>query len=508
MRKKSASGITSIGELMEHSFWSKWFYIIIAGILFCSLLLRLVFISSAGGVFFDSGVYLANGKFIFSGGESGFYEEIRPPVTSVIAGFLWWIGIDVPFGFFILLTVLSLLSIFLMSVVARFLYNSVIGIITALIFASTTTFFSLNYVMLSEGIALFFFMLSLYLLLKEYHFLAGISIAFAFFTKFYYGIFFVIFLALLIAYYFWWEESLKNWPYIVLFTSGIMLMVVPFLFLNAVLYANPLHSLQKANYVSDNAVYCPIIDSQPWYFYGIVFLQDSFLLLLALGGLLIACFGMYRLVYTHFTKKHNKKDIVLKKYVSLISLTILAGIPLMYLTLLSCKTHRYGLLVLPLLILLVGGTLYFFKKNSSVLFFFVSISAIFFIMNPLINHVPQGYQLPFAASYYEYASLIPQTETIVTNNAFLSFYTDASLIPAYYPLYNSQRIAELIEMVESQNYRYFFIDTCQGDLFCHPLDATCSLKTEQFIGSLANYYELTYIEDEHCWYGFFELIRE
>lgn len=45
-------------------------------------------------LWWDSHVYIAQGKYLFSGGEIGFWEVFRPPLWSILLGFIWTMGVQ------------------------------------------------------------------------------------------------------------------------------------------------------------------------------------------------------------------------------------------------------------------------------------------------------------------------------------------------------------------------------------------------------------------------------
>ena len=59
-----------------------------------SLFARLAFFFSYHELWWDSAVYIGMGKFIFSGGQLGLWEHLRPLMWPSFIGFLWKLGFN------------------------------------------------------------------------------------------------------------------------------------------------------------------------------------------------------------------------------------------------------------------------------------------------------------------------------------------------------------------------------------------------------------------------------
>lgn len=140
-------------------------------------------------LWWDSSVYVAMGKYIFSFGKAGIWEASRPLVWAAILGFYWMIGLDpVLFG-----TVTNILfnvgCIILTYLIGRKLFDDKIGFVSALLLTFSPTFFRFTTILYTEISSLFFVLLGFYLfLLKKYTwsgFVLGIAIMSRFFFWFF-----------------------------------------------------------------------------------------------------------------------------------------------------------------------------------------------------------------------------------------------------------------------------------------------------------------------------------
>lgn len=461
-------------RFISDRFWSRHFRSILFLIVLFSLIFRILFLGSVEPFGFDSGVYLANGKFFFSGGEAGFFEHIRPPVTGLLAGFPWWIGLDANLGFFFFNLVFGLGSVILIALVGRLLFSSFAGLFSALVFASSSTFFFSSFLIQSELPGIFFFLLSLFFVLRNNFFFSGVFISLAFLSKFYYGLFFFIF-----ALYLFWSSGRRKASF---FGLGVSLFVVPYFIFSWVFLGSPFASLLDASFVAGSALWCNYFAFMPWHSYFLVFLAESFLVVFSV-------FALFRFRNVN---------------VRLLFACLLP--PLFYLFMISCRNNRYALLVFPLLVLLAGFGFDAFKKKFGLYFslIIICLGVAFFLVNPFLSADNFRLNVSLDSGYYEAVKEVPSSEVIVSNNPLLSFLTDNRIVPAYYPLYNASKAQELILLVESGEYNYFFIDNCEGDLFCPPWDAECIPLTNELLRVLGRDYDIAFFEErEDCFYAVF-----
>src|SRR3989338_3706940 len=66
----------------------------IAAIIVLFLCANLIFLNFYDDVWWDSSVYIGMGKYIFSLGKSGLWEESRPLIFPLILGIGWKLGFD------------------------------------------------------------------------------------------------------------------------------------------------------------------------------------------------------------------------------------------------------------------------------------------------------------------------------------------------------------------------------------------------------------------------------
>lgn len=132
----------------------------------------------------DTAIYLAMGKYLFTGGAIGLWEVFRPPLLPVLAGRLWKAGMP-PVGFtrFVAFTIsfTGLAGIYWM---VRDLYSKQEAYITVGLIAGTFTYFWWSNALLTGIPASILVFTSLYLAHKQRYLIAGLVGGLAFLTRF------------------------------------------------------------------------------------------------------------------------------------------------------------------------------------------------------------------------------------------------------------------------------------------------------------------------------------
>ncbi|MGM5482452.1 MAG: hypothetical protein ACQESF_03240 [Nanobdellota archaeon] len=162
------------------------------GIYSLSLILFLIFIVCAKILFFsytyhhpswDESVFIGMGKWINSGQKTGLWEKIRPPGLPLLLSSIPFKGDFVQKGDFIML-LLTLGIIILTYLSTKEFYTNKIALIASIITFINPIFFNNSNRILSSIPALFFCMLSLYLILKKKYIASGVACFFAFFFRY------------------------------------------------------------------------------------------------------------------------------------------------------------------------------------------------------------------------------------------------------------------------------------------------------------------------------------
>ena len=450
------------------------FKILIMLIMIFAVLKSIYFLFQAD-VWWDSAVYVGMGKYLFSHGQAGLWEPIRPLTLPIILGFFWKIGLNPLISGEIFILLVSAGVIILTYALSNKLFDKNTAIAASILAAFSSLMLSLRYSILVETLTVFFLLLGFYFYLEKKNFVSGVLFGLAFLSKFPAALFLAVIFAVDTFYLFFNKEKLlayfKKFLYI---TLGFVLICIPYFLFNYLSYHDILFPLKSAKYVIDNVVGCNVLYKQPFYYYIPLIIKDNFLFLFSIIGI----------TFVFFSKNKINK----------IQVSFYAASSLIYFSSLGCKTERYPILVLPFIAMVSGyGIIKIFsrlnKKYVKIALIFVFLISLSLALNYALKNVHQKLN---NTEFYSYISDKKINGEVLATNPFITMHTDAVLNLIYYPLYNSSRIDYYISYVNKNKFSisYIFVDT--GDIPCHPKDLECPKKTAQFINLLKNNFNITY----------------
>lgn len=199
----------------------------------------------------DEAVYLGMGKYIYSLGTVGIWENIRPIGLPLVSGFFWRLGLpQIPVTE--LFTVLSGAGcIGLTYLIAKKIFNGKIAVLAALLLASSPVFFLYSSYILTEVPSTFFALLAIYAFIKGRYLTSGFAAAAAMLFKFPHGLLVPVFaLAVLVPLLSGIKNSgfssLKQLKPLVSLLAAFLAGTLPFLILNYGLYRSYTSSLSDA----------------------------------------------------------------------------------------------------------------------------------------------------------------------------------------------------------------------------------------------------------------------
>ncbi|MEM3154068.1 MAG: glycosyltransferase family 39 protein [Candidatus Woesearchaeota archaeon] len=451
-------------------------------ILALALIIRLIFAFNWHEVWWDSGVYIGMGKYIYSGGESGLWEHIRPPLIPIILGLFWKLGLDpVIFGR-IFEIILMLGVVWLTYQLARHWWDEKVAIISSLIIALSPIFYYLSFHQYTEIPHTFFALLALWLFTKEKYFLCGISTGLAFLSKFTAGVFIIVILIML--------ALSKKWKQASIVIGGFALSTSPYFIYSWMAYSNPLATFFAAQDTINRVLGCNVLRARPWWYYGwwLVFSETKIHLM--------AIPGIYAL-YKRWKKQH---------------LLFLLGLalPSLYLVQLTCHDYRYLTLVLPFVAMLtalgIAWTYDLFKINKKWVFStLVILIGIWMLHTSIRYYYGNEVQQPdiIAEEYFSYLQGKKINGEIWTANPVVAAYTDKKLEKIYYPIYGTNLSGEFIDYLSiySEKTGAVLLDNCGGGIICPPDEPECEKKTEQLVAMLDEKFNRAFDKQSgRCWY--------
>ena len=185
-----------MNAIFEHIGKNKIIYVIL--LLF--FVINLLTIPNYTIVWWDSAVYIGMGKYIYSFGNSGFWEASRPLVWPLLLGFFWKVGLNAVFFGRLLELLFAAGCILLTYLIGKQIFNRKTGILSALFLAFSPTFYFFSTISLSEIPSLFFALISIYFFINKKYFLTGLFSGLAFMTRFLESLVFIAILLIFILY--------------------------------------------------------------------------------------------------------------------------------------------------------------------------------------------------------------------------------------------------------------------------------------------------------------------
>ena len=432
-------------------------------IIFLYLIVKLFAISVYKTIWWDPAVYIGMGKHIYSLGNSGLWEPSRPLVWPLILGFFWKSDLN----YIMLGRIMDILSgslcILLTYLIGKKIFNEKIGLLSSFLLAISPTFFFFSGIMLTEPISTFFSLLAIYLLIKNRHFASGLLFGISFMIRFLQLFAFIgVILALIYN-----KKHVKPYPKIFF---GFIIAVLPYLFINQILYHNAFFPFLQQVFLTNNSGW---LNHQPISYYFIGLFKDNFLYLLSIVGIV-------------FMLRKPGSRLVAFPFIILF----------LFFSLIRQKEMRLLIILLPYMCLLVSYALIYFtdlkknlKRTATAFIFILFVSSLVQISAALISE---------SSKTNKYVALQAGLEEAKGNIWISSPIIAASSNKVakklvYYPFFG-HNFSELIN--ESENADFIFIDTC--DLGCRPSDAKCESNKKEMVAFFRQKFAEIYSRQGEC----------
>jgi 4-amino-4-deoxy-L-arabinose transferase-like glycosyltransferase len=432
-------------------------------ILIFLIVLKIVFsLTRFHYIHWDESVYLGIGKYIYSFGQVGLLEHIRPPVMPLLLGVFWFLKLPYVFFSELLMLFFSLGSVLLVYLVAKDLFNKWVAVIAAGLLVITPVFLYGTFSILAGVPTSFFILLSIYLYIRNSNlFLVGLFAGMAALTKFPAGL---LFLGLLIVLGFdlfgkkiRLKEQLNSYAR---FFIGFVGPLIPFCIFNYLSYRQYtssafdaifrpwlLGSLHQANVVHQvSSVLSNLL------YYPIQLIQQN--------PLLVFFFiGMFFL---------SKKRVL---YVPLVLFVL-------YFTLIINKQVRFSLLFLPLVSVVASVGLYnsvkYIKrlKSRTIVYFVLFLLVLVSISWTFTNIVPEYRLFPeekpeIVEQYYKYFENHEVSGNILSTDPIFVAYSDVKIVPYYNNVGDAIEVYDFsiqnsVAVVYHESFYPCFTEECEG----------------------------------------------
>lgn len=460
------------------------------------LIIKIFFMAQHHEFFWDESVYIGIGKFIFSGGDAGLWEPIRPPVLPLLLGAAWKTGLDITVLSEILILAFSAGLMIMTYLIACELFNRKTGLVSVFLIAFTPVFFKFSSLVMTGIPSTFFALSAIYFYIrKKSLFLVGLFAGLAFLTRFP-QVLIIFSIAFLIIIQRIRETRNAKDDFIVLsrrltnFSSGILVFLTPYLIFNYFMYRQQLVNVH-------HMIFRPFIlafehQSNAWeavnglfynyFFYFITLFQQNYLFVFAIAGILLAL-------------------AVRKNRSVLLPLLVPLFFYIFYFSIILNKQARFSLAFLPIVAIFAAYGIievfrYALKSRALVKYTLVMIMlfAALFSYNSVIMedwriyyYLPSGPDIKVSEFYYGYIADLE--EPIMTSDPTSLAYIDKLMIPIY-----SNNIEGPVMYEENKDRASTII--FHPDVYpCFPDDLECRKRNRAFFYTLMEENELLEVRE-------------
>jgi len=483
---------------------NKW----ILSIILIFLITKLLFLIKFHSAIWDESVYIGMGKYIWSLGNAGLWEIIRPIGLPILLGGAWKLGLNAVIFGEILADLFAVGNIVMIYLICKKIFNKNIGLIAAIIAAITPIFYLYSSYLLTSIPAVFFSLLAIYMFLNNRFVLSGVFSAAALYFRFTQGI---VLAALLIALIFKYnlkrkKEIVKLIKNSVVIAGSFIAVLAPYLALNYFIYRNEtgkiyhalfrpwimsiVHQSNPANAV--NGLFENL-------FYYILQMNQNILLYFVFAGLVCL------LAIEHYRKKLKQNSVIL----------VILILTFTYLTYIINKQERFFIELLPYISILAGAGIfgiYSFiegnKKIKAMKDYIKLIFAVFLALIVLSSAVTDyGYynwrfdkETQIIDDFYGFFNGKEIKGPILISDPVFSAYSDAKFIPIYY----SFELAE--KMFEDYKDKAYAMAYVPSAFYCGN-DVNCENKKDSLFQRINEKYNIAF-EKEYYRQEYYIFIRK
>jgi len=453
----------------------------ISVIIIMFLCANLIFLNFYDDVWWDSSVYIGMGKYLFSLGKSGLWEESRPLMFPLILGMGWKLGFDAVYFGRLVSVIFAILVVILTYKIGIRISSKKIGLLAAFFTAFSYNFLFFSPNILTEIPSTFFVLLAFYYFLSDRLFLMGLFSGIAVMTRLF-QIFTLIGLGLVLFFYSLRKPDFnKRLFYAAL---GFLLPIMPYFLLNHYLYNDLLLPFKTQSHLTRTTGWM-LYEEYGFYFIGL--LKENFFMVFLLG-------------IPFFLKKNHK-------------FTALILMPLIYLFILSMAKHkemRFMLVILPFLYLLASYCLtkIYLKtkhKRFALAFFYVLI-AIWITMTFISfkDVFLYRYQRDGQGFLYFQNYLKNSKENVWITNPLYALYSDGKIDGLLY-FYSSDNLINFIGK-NNGNVETILFNNC--DIPCPPaeLDSLCPESRKTLYNLVSKFKKVYEKEINSCKYEIYRRI--
>ncbi len=287
--------------------------------------IQLVFMEKYKPLMWDEATYIGMGKYIYSAGNVGIWEEIRPLGLPLLLGLMWKIGLGTFFSYKLLALLFSVGTLYVAFLIGRRFMRPEMAAFSAAILGFAPIFFTSATDILTDIPSLFFSLLAVYFFMENKPVFSGISAFFAFFFRFPH---FLIVISIIISLFLYEKRAFLS--KCIRFLVPFILLMVIFIFFNALAYGFSAIAMPflLASSHQGNEVYAVNGFLNNLFYYLIHALWENVLLLFFVPGIVFAVKKKKPLVLvialfaylSYFTIIANKQDRFFIAFIPFVSL--------------------------------------------------------------------------------------------------------------------------------------------------------------------------------------------
>ena len=421
---------------------------------------------NADAPLWDAGAFVSMGKYLWSGGESGLYEPMRPPLWPLLLGALWKLGADPLRAGDWAQIACSGASIALLYLLGR-RFGRWCGLLAATLFAlSPTTFYWGNelYTAIPGTCLLLAGCLAAQ---RGWPLLAGCLLALTTLTRFELALA-VLPCALLVGLPFCGARSR-----LLRFAVGLASFGLPWLFANALAFGDPLAPLRQGLDVF--GAYASLWRQSPGFYLRFLLQHEHWLLSLSPLALVVCL---------------RRKDA------GALALMSVGFLLLGFFSLQTVQTIRYVVPALPFLYLAASvGMLWLWSQLSRTIRLRATlVAALLLAQWPQLGHFRQQDFTPRQPDVFQRAAVDYERRggrAVWISNPTMLVYTDLRAEQLmYYPIFDVARASELRRNLARATLYFPFhhnVLLVAADLPCSPVgDAACLLERDALLAELSS----------------------
>lgn len=441
---------------------------------------KLFFLSRYHLPIWDEAVYLGMGKYIYSLGNSGLWEILRPPALPLITGLVWKLNLPQVLFSEIITLLFGIGSIVLCYLISTKLFNKKIAILAAALLATSPLFYLYSSYILTEVSSLFFVLAAIYFFISKRYYFCGSSAALAMLFKFPSGLVLVSIAAAVIIPRLISQKSPLQ-PLIKALITFFM-VTLPFLIFNYIFYrpftSNPFdaifrpfilgawHQSNPAKAITDQLL--------NYSFYAIEAFKQHFVFVLAIaaaflfwkrrwfsdsGKLLLASYFVIYAAYFTYIQNKDERFLIL----FLPAICIFAAVSFFEvlkfsrsINLKHLKPVRSLALVAVMVLLLLSFAVAAYKDYH------------FYSWRP-------GSEPIVASELYKSISKLGIKGAVLTSEPFFSVYSDNPFIYYYFTSFEGipQELKALNDWQQNKTFQGIIYSNYPGTLFCPQSDSEC-----------------------------------